>query len=251
MTRILKYQEHSNWEEIAKDFLYEVQNPIISESEENGDDLTSHIKNIFNRFGFNLELVFTFGTGVKFMFPIVSKLVENMQLEVVPTKEDVVLLCITILSIIYLRYKKEPLISDEDIKNKLNGEIKLKFGNPRSIVNKLLKCFEHIFLFIKKFPRLFGVAVSDIIDMFSYTSILIPVMNAIGTFCSKYELTPDNLLGNLASLGVGIMTISSKNLYDYLKNKIKGSKGNELDEPDHLSDPDEFDLGSEKLIQEQ
>ena len=35
MTRIFKYQEHSNWEEIAKDFLYEVQNPIISESEEN------------------------------------------------------------------------------------------------------------------------------------------------------------------------------------------------------------------------
>ena len=58
MTKILKYKEFDDWEMIAKDFIYKVDNPIISESEENDGSLNDHIKDIFNRLGFNLELVF-------------------------------------------------------------------------------------------------------------------------------------------------------------------------------------------------
>jgi hypothetical protein len=97
--------------------------------------------NILNRFGFEMSLVFTFGTGVKLMYPIVSKLFDNMNLEIVPTKEDIILLCITSISIMYLHNRKNPLISPDDIKNKLNPEIQMKFGNPRSLVNKIIKCF--------------------------------------------------------------------------------------------------------------
>lgn len=249
MTKILKFGEYMDWDQISREFLTQMNTPIISESDENSEGLDGYIKNILDKFGFNLELVFTFGSGVKFMFPIVNSLITNMKLEITPSTEDIVLLCITIIAIMYLQNRKQPLISADDIKNKLNPEIQMKFGNPRILVNKLLECFNQIYNFIKKFPKLFGVALGSLLDMFSYTSILIPVMNAIASFCSKYEVTPDNLLGNLLSLGVGIMTISSKELLNYVKNKV--SKSKQIDTTEVPTEVDEFDLGDNKLIQEQ
>lgn len=253
--KILKYQEYNNFEVLAQQFLEQIKNPIVSESEESNGDFNDIVSRIFKRLqiikgdvsdkvSFNVGLVTTFGTGVKLMFPIVSNLISNMRLEINPTKEDIVLLCITIMAIMYLRHKKDAPISADDIKNKLNAELSMKFGNPRLFVGKFVKCFNSIYVFLSKFPKLFGVALSNILDMFSYTSILIPIMNAIGMFCKTQELTPDNLMGNLLSLGVGITTITAKSLFDYVKNKI--GKGDEKS----------FSMDSEKpetpkLIQEQ
>lgn len=247
MNKILKFEEYRNWEEIAQDFLLNLETNSISESEKSTDDLNSTIKDIFSRLGFNLELTLTFGTGVKLMYPIVDRLINNMKLEIKPSTEDIVLLCITVISIMFLHNKKNPPISSDDIKNKLNPEIQMKFGNPRSIVNKLLECFKQIFNFINRFPKLFGVAMGNILDMFAYTSLLLPVMNAISLFCQKYELTPDNLLGNLLSLGVGIMTISTKQFYNFVKNKINPKA--DVKDSD-MGDLQEIDMGKDKLIQE-
>ena len=99
---------------------------------------------------------------------------------------------------------------------------------------------------------------SLIFDMFTYTTILIPVMDAIGLFCSKYNVTPDNLVGNLASLGVGISTIASKRLWkspfskrliDFVKNKL--GKDKSVDEEPYIGDLGEIDMGRSKLIKEQ
>lgn len=250
MNKILKFEEYQNWEEIAKDFLLNLENQNVSESEDHNGSLNTIIKDIFSRLGFNLELTLTFGTGVKLMYPIVDNLINNMNLQIKPSTEDIVLLCITVISIMFLHNKKNPPISSDDIKNKLNPEIQMKFGNPRSIVNKLLECFKQIFIFINKFPKLFGVAMGNILDMFSYTSILLPVMNAISLFCQKYELTPDNLLGNLLSLGVGIMTISTKHFFDFVKNKVKPGETSDDSIP-NVGDLQEIDMGKDKLIQEQ
>lgn len=252
MNRILKYNEYHNWEEIAKNFLSKLNEQDLLESEEKNEGFNGFINDIFARLGFNLELTLTFGTGVKLMFPIVSNLINNMKLEINPTKEDIVLLCITIISIMFLNHKKNPPISSDDIKNKLNPEIQMKFGNPRNLINKLINCFNYIYLFIKKFPNHFGVALGSIIDMFSYTTILLPIMNAISSFCAENDLTPDNLLGNLISLGVGITTITSRKLFDVIKSKIKNNPKKDTDEiPSGVDNLQELDMKNNKLIQEQ
>lgn len=249
MANILKYSDYYNWQSIAKDFLFNIQSPQITESGEN-EDLSSMIKSVLGKFGFNMSLVFTFGTGVKFMYPIVSKLIENMQFEIKPSKEDIVLLCITSLSILYLEYKKEGPISADDIKNKLNPEIQMKFGNPRILINKLMKCFNSIFLFIKRFPKLFGVVVGNLIDIFSYTAILQPTMNAISMLIGTYNLTTDNLAGNLLSLATGIASLGIKNVVGYIKSKA--NKTSEFDSsPTEVGNLTDFDLKGNKLIKEQ
>jgi len=252
MTKILKFNEYKDWEMIALDFVKQIQNQIISESDEKTDnsDINSLIGDILNRFGFEMSLALIFDSGVKLMYPIVSKLIDNMKLEITPTKEDVVLLCITSISIMYLHNKKNPLISADDIKNKLNPDIQLKFGNPRILVNKIIGCFDYIHLFLKKFPKLVGVVLNNITDMFGYTAILQPTMNAISIFVGTYQLTPDNLVGNLISLAAGISTISVKKLYNFVKNKVNKSSDDE-DVLSDVSDLQEIDMGSDKLIQEQ
>lgn len=259
MNKILKFTEYKDWNLIAFEFVEQIHLSQIKESDKiNTDDDTilRMCDDIGKKFGFNLSLALTFGTGVKLFYPVVSKFVENLQLEIKPTAEDIVLLCITVISIIYLRYKKEPPLSEEDIKNKLNPEIQMKFGNPRKLVESLVSSFKHIYQFIKKFPKLFGVALDNIFDMFTYTSILIPVMNAISIFCDKYDLTPDNLVGNLASLGVGISTIASKRLVQFISNKIGSDKNKQIDNEEptmmtNIDDLEEIDLGKSKLIKEQ
>ena len=252
MNKILKFSDYQFSQKIAQEFLEKINTSRILESDNNSLDFESLIKDILDKFGFNLSLVFTFGTGVKLMFPVVHKLIENMNLEIKPTHEDVVLLCITCISIMYLENKKNAPISADDIKNKLNAEIQMKFGNPRIIVNKILKCFNSIFLFIKKFPKLFGVAVSNIVDMFGYTTILLPCMNAISSLVGTYQLTPENLAGNLLSLASGIMTMAGSHILKYITNK-KNSKSNDSEEV--LSDVDDLvhgnDLSKNQLIREQ
>jgi hypothetical protein len=251
MNNILKFDEYYDWQEIANDFLFQIKNSPLRESDENDNqEYSSLIKNILNKFGFNLSLVLTFGTGVKLMFPIIAKLIENMQLEIKPTKEDIVLLCITCISIMYLENKKEAPIQATDIKNKLNAEIQMKFGNPRIIVNKILKCFEHLFIFIKKFPKLFGVSVNNIIDMFAYTAILQPIMNAISAFIGTYNITPDTLAGNLLSLGTGVATISGKSLLNFLTNNNKKNKSGE-DVLSDVEDLTDMEQDGNVLIKEQ
>jgi len=251
MNKILKFSEYYDWSKIAEDFISTVKNPPIDESSENtNENLSNTIKSILDKFGFNMSLVLTFGTGVKMMYPIVANLIENMQFQIKPTTEDIVLLCITCLSIMYLENKKHPPLSPEEIKNKLNAEIQMKFGNPRTLINRLLKCFDSLFLFMKKFPKLIGVSLGNIVDMFAYTAILQPVMNAISTFVGTYDLTPDNLAGNLTSLAAGIVTVSGRTFLNYLRNKKQNVGEREYDLP-NVEDLSEIDPKGANLIKEQ
>jgi hypothetical protein len=57
--------------------------------------------------------------------------------------------------------------------------------------------------------------------MFGYTSILIPTMNALSSIISDYNWTMDTIIGNLSSLGVGVLTFLAKNGWDYLVKRLK------------------------------
>jgi len=249
MNNILKFSDYQNWQVIAKNFISEIENPTIQESEKD-DHLSEIMNSILSKFGFNLSLVVTFGTGVKLMYPIVYRLIENMQLEMKPTQEDIVLLCITTLAIMYLEENKGAPISSEDIKNKLNAEIQMKFGNPRILIQKLLRCFQSIFLLIKRFPKLFGVALNSIIDMFAYTAILQPTMNAISSLVGTYNITPETLAGNLLALATGVATLTGKAILTHIVNR----KNKVMTDDSIMADVEELghvDSDGNKLIKEQ
>jgi hypothetical protein len=67
-----------------------------------------------------------------------------------------------------------------------------------------------------------------LVNMFGYTSLLIPTMNAILAMVNKYDLNLDTLYGNFLSLATGITTLLAKQginwIFKQLKDKLKIKK---------------------------
>jgi hypothetical protein len=99
-------------------------------------------------------------------------------------------------------------------------ELKMRgFGN--GIVKKLMKSLEsikNIFLIIGKH---IGAVIGGVIDMFAYTSILIPLLNGVMTMIHKYDLNLDTLSQNFLGLSVGVGTIITKHGIVEIINKLK------------------------------
>jgi hypothetical protein len=67
-----------------------------------------------------------------------------------------------------------------------------------------------------------GAAILNIVDMFEYTAIFVPILNGIMYVIGKYELNVDTMIQNFIGLGMGVCTIISKNGIKYILNKING-----------------------------
>lgn len=303
MSKILKYQQYTESEKQAGELIEAIVNPRINESISN-----QHLDKILNDFQrdlkFNVGLVFKFGTGIKAMFPIVENLIKNGNLKIELKPENIVLLSIAAMTVIYLEEKgnREKIdteiecpdckgegydtefcefcegegceecgdcetcggkgkititLSKQDAKNLLE-ELKLR-GIGNGIVKKLIKCFKSITNLLKTIFKNTPFVISSLIEMFAYTSILIPSMNAISAMIGNYNFDMDTLPGNLMSVGVGVGSFLAKSGFDYvvnkLRNKFKLKINPDIEVPTVVRHYDikdgESDMGRSKLIKEQ
>lgn len=207
---IKKFNDYILYNEMLNDFLNSFDKVMINESDKN--DYNKMLNKIISDLKLNISLISTFGTGIGGLYPIIEKLLKNGSIEV--TQQSIILLTITSLTIIYLEEKKFKNIDEENILIKdsksMLEELKL-MGIGNGIVKKtinVLKSIKNIFKIIYKH---LSTSIYGIIDMFAYTSLLIPIMNGLSYIVGKYDLTFDTLLTNFLSLGIGISTIIAKN----------------------------------------
>jgi len=256
MSKILKFSEHQNWYKIAENLINGIINPPLLESSENQEEIFSILKNFQKDLKFNIKLILTFGMGITSMYPIVFGLIKNQNLKVDLSYENIVLLTLTSIVILAMKTNKDIEISKEDVKTLLT-ELKLR-GIGNGIVKKIIKCLNSlgnvVVLLFKNTPKV----IRNLLDMFAYTSLLIPTMNALSAIINDYNWTIDTTIGNLYSLGIGISTFLSKNGLDYLVNKLKkkikiNPELNKLSDITNgeVGDVENFDAGSAKLIREQ
>lgn len=300
---ILRYEQFGKSERMAEELIESILNPTMNESVDN--KAVTKILNDFQRdLKFNYGLVFKFGTGIKAMFPVVENLIKNGNLNVETTPENIILLSVAALTIIYLEEKgnREKVdtkmecpdcegsgydnehcefcegegceqcgdcetcqgngeititLSKQDAKTLLE-ELKLR-GIGNGIVKKMIKCFKSIGNLIKVIFKNIPFVASSIIEMFAYTSILVPTMNAISSMIGNYKMDMDTMVMNFLSMGVGITSFLAKSGFDYLINKLR-DKFNLRINPDidvptvirHYDIKDgESDMGHNKLIKEQ
>lgn len=243
--KILKYQEHSSVELMMNDIFECLFNDIINESSKVPDNINKILKSLSKDLRFNYGLVFTFGVGVRAMFPIIENLIKNSNINVELNSENIVLITLATISITYLEesgnktgIEKVPCTkcSGKGCKDCSNGfiaskvsksdtntileELKLR-GVGNGIIKKLVECFKSIGNIAKILFRNSKYIINGLMNMLAYTAILLPTMNAISFLIGKYDLTMDTLVGNFLSLGVGITTFIAKNGIDYLINKFK------------------------------
>ena len=281
--KVLSYKQY----QMAEDLANFIANPIINESDDKDTQIDSILKKLSNDLRFNYGLVFTFGVGVRAMYPIVEGLIKNGVLKVEPTMENIVLVSIAALTITYLEESKNKVGDPEvpcDCKSKSKDckncggtgmiksvvtkqdartileELKLR-GIGNGIIKKMAECFKFLGNILKDLFKNTPYIVNGLIDMLGYTSILIPAMNGISAIIGKYDITMDTLIGNTSAIVLGISIFLSKYGFDWLVNKFKNKFGfntKGLDVPTAVrsydivdSDTDEETLGGNKLIKEQ
>jgi hypothetical protein len=249
-----------------------------------------HIKKILKSLSsdlkFNYGLVLTFGAGIKAIYPIVENLIKNGNLKIDLTPESILLLSITALAITYLEEQNNKSGDTDVICPDCNGdnkkckscegkghiksivtkndaqtlleELKLR-GIGNGIVKKLVKCLKSIGNIVKILFKNTPYVIRGLMEMFAYTSILIPTMNGISAMVGNYKLDLDTLPANFTSLGIGIAMFLAKNGFTYVLNKLKG-KFNIKDGDNNtlpsfkshdIKDGDTSNMGKSTLIKEQ
>ena len=221
--KIQRYTDYTLQNEMAEEFLNSFDK-MVKESD-GGTSYQKVAKKVISDLKLNVSLVATFGAGIGALYPVVQGLMENMNLDsFILTPESIVLLTLSSVTIAYLQEKKFKSAEEEDQLTKdsksMLEELKMKgFGN--GIVKKLIKSLEsvkNIFLVIGKH---IGAVIGSIVDMFAYTSLLIPLLNGVMTIIHKYDLNLDTLPQNFLGLAVGVGTIIAKHGIVEIINRIK------------------------------
>lgn len=224
MTSIKRYNDYQDFDKIAYDFINGMES-FIKESDINDDNYQSIFRKFVKDLKLNFALIGTFGAGISTFVPIVNSLMQNMNISTELDIEKVVLLTICSLTIIYLEEKK--FKSDKEEQDLINDsksmleELKM-MGLGNGIVKMIIKSLNSIKNVFNLIGKHVGAVIGGVIDMFSYTAIMLPVLNGIQYIIGKYDLTPETLVQNLIGLAAGVGTIIAKHGVVYILNKLKG-----------------------------
>jgi hypothetical protein len=221
--KIQRYGDYNLQYEMAGEFLKSFDE-MVKESD-GGTSYEKVAKKVISDLKLNFSLVGTFGAGIGALYPVVHGLMTNMSLDSFNlTPESIVLLTLASVTITYLEEKKFKSSEEEeeltkDSKSMLE-ELKMKgFGN--GIVKKLMKGLKSIKNIFSIIGKHLGAVIGSVIDMFAYTSILIPILNGVMFIINKYDLNLDTLPQNFLGLAMGIGTIIAKHGIVEIINRIK------------------------------
>lgn len=235
--KVVKFSEYSQIDMMAQDFINSFESMIIESSDK--DYYKTVQKKVISDLKLNLKLVFTFGAGIGALYPIVDKLMTNslnyQSVEITP--ETIVMLTMAAIAIIFIEEKKYKDSEEEaslikDSKSLLE-ELKMR-GVGNGIVKKVMKAISSIKNVFYLIGKHIGTVLGGIIDMFAYTSLLIPIMNGVLFIVNKYDLSLDTLCDNFLGLAMGITTIIAKHGIIAILNRIK----------------DRFNISQKKVIDE-
>jgi len=246
---IKTFEQYSKDLSILDDFFDNSQTIITEESK---SSIKKMVGEISTDLKINSKFVATFGLSIDGLYPIVQSLMENMKLSSVDlTPRVITMLVLASLSVIVLEEKSKkfkPSPEDEDEirtgAKSLLTELKLS-GVGNGIVKKLVEAIKSIkniaSIIFKNIPK----AVESMVDMFAYTSLMIPILNGIKYIVGEYDLTIDTLIQNLAGIGMGIFTIIAKSGVKEVLRRLGFSKKQEDDIIKDMKDDVEVEVDEE------
>jgi len=234
--KIQRYTDYTLQNEMAEEFLNSFDK-MVKESD-GGTSYEKVAKKVISDLKLNVSLVATFGAGIGALYPVVQGLMENMNLDsFILTPESIVLLTLSSVTIAYLQEKKFKSAEEEEILVKdsksMLEELKM-MGIGNGIVKKLIKGLKSITNIFSLIGKHLGAVVGGFIDMFSYTGMLIPIMNGILYIVGKYDMNLDTICDNFMGLAMGVGTVIAKHGIVEILNKIK----------------DKFPINKKKVIDE-
>ena len=111
--KIQKFKEYSLQDSMANDFLNSFDKMIVESEETSYKNIE---KKVISDLRLNAKLVLTFGAGIGAFYPIVDKLMKNMNIDSIElTPDRIVLLTIAAVTIIFVEEKKFKSAEEEEI----------------------------------------------------------------------------------------------------------------------------------------
>lgn len=183
------------------------------------DKHTNIVKNIKNDLGLNLYFISTFGTSIPALYPLIEKLIKNTDITV--STEQIILLTICAISM----FIKE---SKDDSKKLIK---RVKEEGLLNTLNTITTGLESIFKIFKNIAKYFGKTINGLTDMLAYVSLLVPFSIVLIEVINNFDMSIiqiiqliDDPKGLLIATGVGMATITLKQLITYIIKKLVKKK---------------------------
>lgn len=229
MVRIHKFNHYSTALGMAEDFAAAIHPALVSESD------GSYLSKLVDDLKLNAGVIMSFGTGLEVMIPLVRRLVENGEVRVDMNVETATMLTLTAITIAYLQEERDEKVRrrlERDSKSLLE-ELKLR-GVGNGIVKKTVGCLEAIGAVARLLMRHRGHVLASFFEMLGYSSLCIPVINAIKSIVGAYQFTLDNFQHNMASLAMGLGALLAKQGVEYLRGLVHRRGGGEAGGEDKM-----------------
>lgn len=226
--QIKKFEQYNKDLTILDDFL---NNSYSKINETDQNSIKKIIKSISKDLNINLKFISTFGFAISGLYPIIEGLMKNMTIDSIEiTPKSIVMISLSAIAVIYLEEKDSKLNGEERLEmeretKSLLMELKLS-GIGNGIIKKISESIKSIKNILNIILKHSGKAIESIIDMFSYTSLLIPVLNSITYIITKYKFTIDDLIYNLSGISMGLITIAVKQGVTEILKKLNIPKSN-------------------------
>ena len=221
--RIKRFNDMSLELDITSCFINHMSHSILERNRLGKTDLEEPLRKIIKDLKINFNLVATFGTGITALYPIISDLITNSKLNIEVTPERILLLTIASVFIVHLEEKKVKGKEEEKLRKDCRTmleELKLS-GIGNGIVKKFVDVIKSIKSIFDLIGKHCGSLAGNIIDMFGYTALLVPILNGLDAVVGKYDLNMETLPGNFLSIAVGVGTVVAKHGIAYILDKIK------------------------------
>lgn len=241
---ILKYEQWGEAYDLANLFQESISKEILLESSEESKNI---LNNIVKYLKLNVAIIFSFGTGMELLIPIVRNLCENGELKINLTIETVAMMTLTAVTIAYLEEAKEEKLRrqlEKDSRSLLE-EMKLR-GVGNGIIKKIVRCIKSIGSLAKLIFRHKKTVVTSFFEMFGYAALCVPILNGLKTLVGTYQMTLDSFSHNISTLLLGIGGLSVKSIINWFSNRKSQDVSTEFVDSGYEADSED-----DKLIKEQ
>lgn len=175
------------------------------------------IKEVGSNFYFSL----TFSTSITALYPLIENLIKNNNLSNTLQTKDIILLIICALAVLFKENKND--INDMLFVIKEKGLSGI-FEKVKDALSNLEKVAQETFKNV-------GKVITTLVDMFSYTAMMVPIIMGLTDIVKLYEVGFDkfneivlNPSGMIISTAFGIVTITLKHLITFLLKKVRRLK---------------------------
>lgn len=189
---INKYSDYIT--EIECNLLLEKKTPGQAAKHHHGkDEPDGNVKKLMNQLGYEYSFVFVFAPAVKGLYPIIEKLITEMELPQEISKSSIVYLTVCLMGILL----SEPKEKYKDLITKLKKE------NLFHLIKPLLTSMKGIKNVFKFISSKLGKVTTSFVEMFAYTALFVPFALIFNDIGHQSETTLTSILGAIANDGVG------------------------------------------------